>query len=441
MAVISSLPVMGSPQMMMPMGRGQPPWIAISELRKQYEVTQISENLPDIPPGTDLLLLIHPRNLSEQVWYAVDQYIMRGGRVLAFVDPACLVAAQSEEGMYGGQAARSDLNRLSEAWGIGMDPGKMIADLRAGTPIRVGPDRAERSPSWLSLRENNVNRDDVATSLLNYLMLPLVGAFTGKPNANLTMEILLHSSDEAGLVDSSGLMMGFYDTRKEFEKLGRPLPIALRLKGRFPSAFPGGLSGSNVLAGAQTPLAQGTNDAVVVLVGDADFISDQYAVEQMNFFGQSVAQLANDNLNFLLNMVEQLSGSEALIGLRSRGTYDRPFTRVVELEKAAQERWQAEERKLTEKLQKTQARLRGLEMNKDKDQRFILSPEQKKEIEQFRQEQFQTERELKEVRKNLRYDIEVLGIKLKVLNIVAVPALVALFGVARGAWRRARAGA
>jgi ABC-type uncharacterized transport system involved in gliding motility auxiliary subunit len=145
------------------------------------------------------------------------------------------------------------------------------------------------------------------------------------------------------------------------------LPIALRLKGRFPSAFPGGLSGSNVLAGAQTPLAQGTNDAVVVLVGDADFISDQYAVEQMNFFGQSVAQLANDNLNFLLNMVEQLSGSEALIGLRSRGTYDRPFTRVVELEKAAQERWQAEERKLTEKLQKTQARLRELEMNKDKD--------------------------------------------------------------------------
>jgi ABC-type uncharacterized transport system involved in gliding motility auxiliary subunit len=137
-AVISSLPVMGSPQMMMPMGRGRPPWIAISELRKQYEVTQISENLPDIPPGTDLLLLIHPRNLSEQVWYAVDQYIMRGGRVLAFVDPACLVAAQSEEGMYGGQAARSDLNRLSEAWGIGMDPGKMIADLRAGTPIRAG---------------------------------------------------------------------------------------------------------------------------------------------------------------------------------------------------------------------------------------------------------------------------------------------------------------
>ena len=157
----------------------------------------------------------------------------------------------------------------------------------------------------------------------------------------------------------------------------------------------------------------------------------------MQFLGQTFYEPINDNLNFVLNTIEQISGNAALIGLRSRGTFDRPFERVLNLERDAQKRWQQEELSLTAKLQEAQARLRELESVKSKDQQYILSPEQKAEIAKFRNEQFQTQQQLKQVRKNLRRDIEVLGLKIKALNIALMPALVAVFGLFRG-WHRRR---
>jgi ABC-type uncharacterized transport system involved in gliding motility auxiliary subunit len=223
--------------------------------------------------------------------------------------------------------------------------------------------------------------------------------------------------------------------------------LALRLKGTFETAFPDGKPAAAEENEEDAPeeaeaedeaLKKSEKEGVVVLVGDTDMLHDSYCVRSRPFFGRTIYEPFNDNISFFLNMVEQLAGSEALIGLRSRGTFDRPFTRVQELEQQAQERGRQEEAELQAKLQQAQARLNQLQAQKDPNQKLILSPEQQAELEKFRREQFQTQRALKEVQKNLRRDIERLGMQLKALNMAAVPLCIAVFGLVHG-WRRRKA--
>ena len=180
-------------------------------------------------------------------------------------------------------------------------------------------------------------------------------------------------------------------------------------------------------------------ESSVVLISDADLLSNDFSARGMNIFGQILYQPFNDNLNFTLNLLEQMTGNPALIGLRSRGRFDRPFERVLALERTAQERWQEQEELLQQKLMDTQRRINDLQALKEQDQQLVLSAAQKAEIEKFRQERFEIQRQLKDVRKNLRRSIESLGLRLKVLNMAAVPALVAIFGIVYGWRRRTRA--
>jgi ABC-type uncharacterized transport system involved in gliding motility auxiliary subunit len=236
------------------------------------------------------------------------------------------------------------------------------------------------------------------------------------------------------------------DSFRDYQTGNKALPLSIRLQGRFKSAFPEGKPKTTDAEGKETAadtnnvssLKDSEKEGVVVLVGDVDMLYDRISVERLSFFGNTFYQRSNNNLDFVLNMVEQLGGSSALIGLRSRGKFERPFERVLALEQEAQKRWQAEEAKLQMKLQETQTRLNELQTTKDPNQKFIISAEQKREIEKFRQEQFQTRKQLKEVRKNLRRDIESLGLKIKIINIAAVPIAVAGFGLTRGLLRKYR---
>jgi ABC-type uncharacterized transport system involved in gliding motility auxiliary subunit len=236
-------------------------------------------------------------------------------------------------------------------------------------------------------------------------------------------------------MDAMAATMGATESLRGLESQTNTLTLAVRLSGKFPTAFPNGVEGQT---NAVPPLKESVKDGVVVLVGDADLLFDRFAVERLNFFGRTMFQLSNDNIAFVLNLAEQLSGNEALIGLRSRGSYERPFDRVIALEEKAQARWREEETKVQDRLQATQARLNELQTSKDADQKFVLSPEQQREIEQFRKESFETRKQLKEVRKSLRADIESLGLKLKAANMALVPALVAGFGIVHGLRRRSR---
>lgn len=442
LGVMSALPVLAPPSSPFMPARGQD-WLFMTELKKQYEVAPVSLDAAEIPADLDALLVIHPKDLGEETLYALDQFVLKGGRLLAFVDPMNISEEPLREAM-GMPSLSSDLNRLTSAWGVTIDVSRIVADLAAATPVNLGNGRAERLPAWLTLRaQTNLDRDEIATGSLESLMLPFAGAITGTPAEGLAMKTLVYASSNAVTLDA-------FQARSTADlgtRSGKPAPgatLAVRLSGRFKTAFPDGppaAAGETNETAQAAGLQAGEKDGVVVLVADADLLANDVSARAIQVFGQTLYQPFNDNLNFTLNLAEQLSGEPALVGLRGRGRYSRPFERVLALEKAAQEQWQEEEAKLQQKLQETQLRLNELQTAKSEDQQLVLSPAQKAELEKFRQERFETQRQLKEVRKNLRSSIERLGLSLKVLNMAAVPLLVAAWGIGFGWHRRRKAAA
>ncbi len=448
LGIMSSLPVMGAQAM--PYGpqpqQGAPKWVFVRELENMYDLVEVDMKIDTIPEDITALIVVHPKGLEDKTTYAIDQFVMQGGKLLLFVDPMCMSDPSSSGGQFGPMQSASDLNKLTGAWGLETEASKVVGDLNAATQLNVGGGSVDRIITWLSLRGDQINREEISTSMLEFVMMPFPSAWKGEPADGLTMTVLAHTSDNAGLLNTFQAMGASGAMIEGLEKMDST-PLIARLQGSFRSAFPDGPpadSGDESEKGEtagppEAHLNESEADTVVILVSDADMLADQYTVRTMNFFGQQIAEPINDNLNMLQNFAEQLSGSDALIGLRSRGTYQRPFTRVNDMEEAAQERWKLEEQKLQSEVQDVQRRIGELQRGKDEDQKMILSPEQQAEIKEFNEKLFETRQDLKEVRKNLRKDIESLGVKLKVMNIAAVPLLIAVFGIARGVQRRKEA--
>lgn len=422
---------------------GEEPWTFYSELQGQYDVEQIPPTSAEISTNLDTLVVIHPKQLGDETLFALDQFVLRGGRLIAFVDPKCVVDPAAQQGGMmgmggGGGPDFSELNKLTKTWGLELDTGTVVSDGQAATRIRGMGGRPQRSTSWLSLRPENLSREEISVSSLGALMLPFAGAFKGKPAEGLKMDALIRTAPGATLVSSMEAMMGAEMSMDAAPATNKePLVLAARLTGKFKTSFPDGKPGETNAAALKESARNGT----VVLVGDVDMLNDNFSVEKINFFGQQAVQIRDDNASiaFMLNLVEQNSGSDVLIGLRSRGSFRRPFDRVIALEDAASQQWRAKEKELNDKLQDLQMKLGELQRTKNKEQQLVLSPEQRREIERFRTQQADIKRELKEVRKNLRQDIEALGLKLKILNIAAVPLGVALFGIVFAAARRKKA--
>jgi len=456
--ILSSLPVMGVrsfPYALpgQPRPKNQPPWVAFQDLNKDYEVRPLPADADAIDPTIDVLIVVHPKNAFDKTLYAIDQFVLRGGRLLAFIDPLCLADAMNQEAAMGMVRPFSDLGPLTAAWGITYEPDKVVADLSASTRVQRGDNTIEDNPVFLSLRNFNIDGKDIITSSLESLGLPAAGAFAGTGTEGLSVGTLLVSSEQTALVSAMAAQMGAEAIRREFKSGQKRLNLGLRLQGKFKTAFPQGKpkatpnqdkkdSAESAKEPAKpedsTPaLKESSKASTVILVADVDMLYDAFAVQEMPIFGQRVFQPLNDNINFFANALEQLSGNADMAKIRARGRFDRPFDRVQELQSEAQQRWMQEERTLQERLTATQERLESLQSKKDKSQRFILSAEQEQEVAKFKQEQIKTQHELKQVRKNLREGIEKLGVKVKVINILAVPMLVCLAGLAFG-WHRRR---
>ena len=447
--VMSSLPVLAPPSSpFQQQQQGPESWLILQELQKMYEVALVDIAASEIDADINALIVIHPKAVSPQTLYALDQFVLRGGRLMAFVDPLCLAEQQSGGGQPGAlYGAASDLNQLTKAWGVELEQGQVVADYGSSTTANFGQGE-ENIPTLLTLQGPLINREEIVTSSLNSTLLPFPGAITGDAVEGLTMSALLTSSEEGAYITNFEALNSGSSRTQNAQPKG-VVNLAVRLHGKFKTAFPDGAPAAAPAPGEPAPevpeeeaapgLTESTTETVVVLVADADILFDSFVAQKVNVFGQQLIQPMNDNLALLMNMTEQLSGSEALIGLRSRGTIDRPFHRVVELERKAQKQFQAEELALTSKLQEAQTRLNQLQQAKSDDQKMILSPAQKKEIETFKKQRFETEQQLREVRKNLRGEIESLGTRLKVLNIAGMPLVVALFGVGHWLRRRKRA--
>jgi ABC-type uncharacterized transport system involved in gliding motility auxiliary subunit len=446
--VLSSLSVLGTPPMpfMMPGQRpeSQPPWVAFQTLKEDYDVREVSPSAESIDADLDALIVVHPKDLPDRMLYALDQFVLRGGRLIAFLDPFCVMDNQADPsaGQFGMPTRASNLQRLLAAWDVSYNPSKLAADQDAATYLRGRGNQVEQSYVYLSLRPANLSRKDVLTASLETMVMPLAGSLSCVSTDKVKVTPLLTTSEKA---QESDAMLAQFDSaaiRRGFKSGLKPLTLALRLQGTLSTAFPEGAPGAgdtNAPASAESTLKESATPSTVVLVADVDLLHDQFTVEQMPaFFGMNMSQPANDNISFLLNTVEQMAGSADLIGIRSRGTTARPFQRVLALERLAQEQWLEQERSIEEKLQATQQRLSELESQKDEKQRFIMSPEQQKEIERFREDTRKYRLQLRDVRRSLREGIERLGVRVKLVNILLMPALVVAAGVGFALVRRSR---
>ena len=433
--VISSLPVLGTRGRAM--APGQPPgkeWLFVTEMKKIYDVREISLSVQEIDPTLDLLLIVYPKNTGPQLEYAIDQYVLSGGKALVFVDPLCVSDRVQGQQQFM-RSSGASLDKVFKAWGISMNSAKAIADFGQPTRVRAGNNSMEDNPLMISARGEAFNKKDVVTAGLESMLFPVAGAIRKTGDMDYEFEPMVESSKNAAMTNAFNAYLGVDAIKKGFVPAGERFNIIARIRGTFKTAFPEGAPRSEVpeAISPEKPkrphLKEGEKATTLIIVSDADMLANQFYVQQRNFFGMAISEMFNDNLNFLSNASEILTGSDDLIGLRSRGKFERPFTAVLELKKKAQKRWLANEKELVNRVDETNKKLRQLEKQKDVSQKMIISPQQEAEVARFKEERQKINRELKQVRKNLRAEIEDLGARLKGINIFLMPFLVSVIGI------------
>jgi ABC-type uncharacterized transport system involved in gliding motility auxiliary subunit len=300
---------------------------------------------------------------------------------------------------------------------------------------------------WISARREVFSHNDVVTAKLERILFPIAGAIERDTGSQYQFESLVRSSNDAALFDAFKANFGVEAIRKEFKAAPEAFTLAAKVTGKFKTAFPGGppkgkdsKKETAQNSKKEKQIKQAQKECNVIIVADADMLADRFYVQKQNVLGLVFTRMFNDNLNFVANACEILTGSDALIGIRSRARYERPFTRVLALQRQAQARWLAKEQELARQVDETNKKLRELEQQKDPSQRVLLSPEQEKEIAKFREKRRRINKELRQVRKNLRADIESLGFKLKVINIFAMPVCLSIAGLIFAFYRKRRMG-
>jgi ABC-type uncharacterized transport system involved in gliding motility auxiliary subunit len=443
------------------------PWVIVDQAKQVLEVRTLPASAVAIDSDVDVLWIVHPQMLDESTLYAIDQFVMRGGRALIFVDPqAEILAGANPSGLpFGGAPATSTLDRLFDAWGVEFDTANVVTDNRYALSIG-GRFQPMRHIGLLGLDSQAMSQDDPITSGLNSVNLGLAGHFELAEGATAKLTPLLTSSVESALMpadrfqflpDPEELLNGFTPSGKEYV-------LAARLEGPLKSAFPDGppaggddaaSDSDDAASGDAAENAEGreqpvdaalesahlasTDNANLVLVGDVDMLSDRLWVQAQNFLGQRLLTAFANNGDFVTNALDNLSGSAALIGLRSRATYTRPFTTVEELRRRADLEFRATEQRLEAELTQTEQRLSELQAARsDAGNSLLMTPEQQAEIQRFLDEQVRIRQELRAVRRNLDADIDRLGTWLKAINIALVPVLLTIFALGVVVVRRRR---
>ena len=474
LGVMSPMPVFGNsgfPMMGVP---PSPKQVFISELERDYKVVQVPMDGKDIDPKVKVLLVHHPRGITEHAEYSIDQFVMRGGKLIALLDPfAFFDVAPGQRGMEP-TGIPSNLERLTKAWGISLNTTMMLSDMQY--MVGKGPSAL---PTLLSLNDSAYDQTDVATARLGGTLFPFIGAFSGQPVAGLKQEILMHSSKYSALIEvARGQDRGDKATAG-FKAAGQELPIAIRLQGKFNTAFPDGRPpkpkpekkpedevAKDKPAGDEKPateaaaapadaaqkpveeppevfaahIAQGTADNSLVLIADTDFINDGAAVQIQDLLGQRLVYPINGNLAFVQALVDQYAGDAALISLRTRQSATRPFTVIKEMETRAQQAYTEKIKDIQDSLQATQEKLQALQKTAPAPgaaaAAAILTKEQQAEVDRFRKVAAEKRRELKDVRKDLRADSDALQFWIKVLNIALIPALLVVLAFGLMIYRR-----
>lgn len=439
--VYSSLPVDGQK------GRGgqpdQPSWTVIDQMREIFEVRVVKGTLAKMADDVDILMIVHPQMFDDASRLAIDQFALAGGRTLVFVDPYSDVEIIPTMPFMQNQQepkAPSDFDLQLAAWGVRVDGAQVVGDYDAARRVTTS-----RNPGatpqpylpWLELKSQHFDQDDVVTNALTSMFFATAGAIEKLADSEVTVETLVESGPNSGPVPVASIQFS-PDPKQlltEFQPTGVQL-LAARLSGKIRSAYPDG-----VPAGVEWPgeLLTESDQAQIVLVADSDLLHDRFWVEVQDFFGDRVAMPYADNGNFLINTLDNLSGSSDLISVRSRGTFARPFTRVVALGKAAEEEFRATERQLQARLQEAEVKL--TELQKQGADAGLLDQQARAEIDNFLQEKVAIRKQLRSVQHDLRKDIDSLQARVKFVNIGLMPLLIIFIALLTVVTRSRRRGA
>lgn len=439
-ALLSSLPLNAGFDPMTQQVRQ--PWAITNQLRQLFELRQLEPAVTQIADDVQVLMVVHPKGLSEQTLYAIDQFILRGGRAMLFVDPW----SEADPGdptnpaaaMGGGRS--SSLDKLFQAWGISVSTDTFVGDDRFALQV-MGPDqRPVRDIGLAGIGPDGFDKEDVVTAGLTLLNFGFAGAITTGEKPAVTVTPLVRSSDLAAPVGTSALGFTSDPTllREGFKPTGERYTLAARLSGKVPSAFVAGAPAGAPATDKKAHLAGAENPINVVVVADTDFLSDRLWVRTQDFFGQRLANAFANNGDFVVNALDNLLGSSDLIGIRGRATFSRPFTRVEDLRRGAEDKFRVTEERLKQELRETEQKLGELQARREDRNAMIMSPEQEKEIARFRDQRVNIRKELRQVQRNLDQDIERLGNWLKAINIGLMPLLISVVSIGLLLFRRQR---
>lgn len=458
-AVLSSLPLDFGPGGPMAAVRGQSqPYAAMQMLRQNYNVRTLDGTIRHIDPDIGVAVLAHPRDLTDQALYAVDQFVMRGGRLIVLLDPWSETGAMMPNPMTGaptGQGApQPELVAMLKRWGIEIASEQFVADLGLAQRVNTGRGGAQAVVNylpWLAVTPAQMDKTDVISAPIENLNLASAGHVRLADGANLTLTPLVQSTTQAmlkpvadlqGQPDPEGLL-------EKFQPTGERYVLAARIEGTLKTAFPDGAPKNTVAVNpgnAQNPMgdmphrAETEGKANILIVADVDFLDDRFWVQSEDLFGQRMLVPIAGNGDLLFNAVDSYAGSTDLISLRGRGLASRPLERFEEMRRNAAQAFLQQEKALEDKLRQTEQQLAEFQRANRAGQGLALTPEEQQAIDNFRAERNRIRRELRDVQRALNRDIENLQTNIRLINIAALPIAVAgigvLFGIARRRKRR-----
>lgn len=415
--------------------------VLMQQMRQLFAVHTLKKDITHVPSDVDVLMLVRPSGLSDRTLYAVDQYVMHGGHVLAFLDPLAESAGRSP--------AKRDpaLSRLLNSWGVKFDPTQVTEDLQLARRVRYNGGQGSEVldyPVWMQVPQQLQDNSDIVTANLGTLMFASAGDLQHVDGAGTRFTSLVRTTDHAAVVRSSLLtMMSDPATLvRNYKPTGKAYTLVARISGTVKNAFPEGPPGKTAPKGApaKPALKTSTVPANIILVADTDMLRDRFWVARQDLFGTPVAIPTAANGSLVVNALDNLTGDNDLISVRNRGHFTRPFTRIDALRRQAELRYRAKERELLARLTQTEQRLAELQKGKvgNTKDAVILTADQRQELTRFRAEELNIREQLREVRHQLRKDIEGLEANIKLINIVLVPLLIAVIGVVLGVRRNRR---
>ncbi|MCH8236943.1 MAG: Gldg family protein [Proteobacteria bacterium] len=426
--VMSRLPIEGGATR--PPYSPSPRWAVMDQINEFFEIQSLPNELREIPQDIDILMLVHPKGLNDYTLYAIDQFVLGGGRALVFVDASADVEPTTRQQL--GRPRNSEFNRILKTWGLELTAGKFAGDLDAARRVNITVDgkmTVADYVAWLSLTPRNLDTADVVTGDIRLLNLVTAGILAKTDTPGTTVSPLVFTGPESMRISTEKILLqpdvvGMF---RDFKPGGKPLMLAARVKGDVKTAFPDGPPKTDDRTGDPAKhLGQSEKPVNLIVIADVDMLHDRYWVNVRNIGGQRLLIPFANNADFVVNALDNLGGSEALIGLRGRADSRRPFHKVQAIRREAERQFRTKEKALLVKLDDVSSNLQKLERRSGTDRDLVLSAKDKASIDEFRNEMIVVRKELRGVQRALRKDIEQLDAWLKFLNIAAIPLLLAI---------------